>query len=91
MEQVLQEEIQEVIQAGLQPENFARVMYIAGFESVDRESDDFRSIMSAVKDDITSQATEEMITKKFDKFVILLHENLKQQHFARYLVKKLCT
>ena len=87
MKQVLQEEIQ----TRLRPKNFARVMCIAGFESVDRASDDFRSIMSAVKDDITSQSTEEMIIKKFDKFVIILHENLEQQHFARYLVKKLCT
>ena len=94
MEQVLQEEIpkeiQEEIQARLQPENFATAMCNAGFVSVDRASD-FGSIMSAVKDDITSQSTEEMITEKFNKFVILLHENLEQQHFARDLTEKLCT
>ena len=90
--QGVEQVFQEVIPVELQQENFSTAMCNAGCDTVnsaENSSDYFSSIMSVVKD-ITSQSTEELIRKKFNKFVVHLHDNLKRKDLAQDLVDKFC-
>ena len=54
------------------------------------EYDKVRRIASAVVSHITCQRSPEMVSQKFDQFVLLVHHQLKLDDLARKLVGKMC-
>lgn len=79
------------------PVQFADAAYSAGFITEQVKLDSMSSvstayvkvskILSAVKNHITQQATCDDVCRKFDQFVILLHDQLKMKDLARQLVE----
>jgi hypothetical protein len=78
----------EVHGAGFAPKNTITGILSVGaattFEKV-------RKIMNAVNTHITTQPTPEMVTRKFNTFVLLLHDKLKLDELARDLTRALGT
>lgn len=54
------------------------------------EYDKVRRITSAVISHITNQASPEVITQRFDQFVLVLYDQLKLDDLANKLAAKLC-
>ena len=54
------------------------------------EYDKVRRITSAVMSHITNQASPEVVTQRFDKFVLVLYDQLKLDDLATKLAEKLC-
>lgn len=52
--------------------------------------DKVRRITSAVVSHVTSQASPEVVSEKFDTFVVLVHDQLKLDGLATKLAEKLC-
>ena len=80
------------------PVRFADAAYSAGFISEETKMDSLSSVrndygkvskvMSAVKTHITQQSNYE-VCRKFDRFILLLHGELKMKDLAKQLVDKL--
>ena len=81
------------------PVRFADAAYSAGFISKETKNDSLSSVkndygkvskvMSAVNTHITRQANYDEVCRKFDRFIVLLHDELKMKDLAKQLVEKL--
>jgi hypothetical protein len=77
----------EVYGAGFAPENMiTEILSVGGHNFVK-----VMQIMDAVLIHITTQSTPEMVTRKFNTFVLLLHDKLKLDELARELTQALGT
>ena len=91
--------LNEAISEQSDPLRFADAVYSAGFITKDAKSDAMSSVrnrygkvsqvMSIVETHIRQQLNYDEVCRKFDRFILLLHDELKMKDLATQLVDKL--